>query len=82
MPDDPRREGPGGRSGRTTAGSTGGASSQDSPEREAPRTTPGREARTSGSGSGTEGTNRDFDETGESKNEGHGHPREERGTSD
>ena len=28
--------------------------------------------------SGTAGTNRDFDESGESKNEGHGHPREER----
>lgn len=29
----------------------------------------------------TEGTNRDFDESGESRNQGHGHPREERGTS-
>lgn len=28
---------------------------------------------------GTAGTNRDADETGQSKNEGHGHPREERG---
>jgi hypothetical protein len=28
----------------------------------------------------TEGTNRDFDESGESDNQGHGHPREERGT--
>lgn len=27
----------------------------------------------------TAGTNRDFDETGESQNQGHGHPREERG---
>ena len=27
----------------------------------------------------TEGTNRDFDESGESANQGHGHPREERG---
>jgi hypothetical protein len=26
----------------------------------------------------TEGTDRDMDETGESKNQGHGHPREER----
>ena len=26
----------------------------------------------------TAGTNRDFDETGESENQGHGHPREER----
>ena len=26
----------------------------------------------------TEGTDRDMDESGESKNEGHGHPREER----
>jgi hypothetical protein len=26
----------------------------------------------------TAGTNRDFDDSGESKNEGHGHPREER----
>lgn len=28
----------------------------------------------------TEGTNRDFDESGQSANQGHGHPREERGT--
>lgn len=28
---------------------------------------------------GTAGTNRDADEKGASKNEGHGHPREERG---
>ncbi len=27
----------------------------------------------------TRGTNRDADPTGESKNQGHGHPREERG---
>jgi hypothetical protein len=27
----------------------------------------------------TAGTNRDFDETDESRNQGHGHPREERG---
>jgi hypothetical protein len=27
----------------------------------------------------TAGTNRDFDETGESRNQRHGHPREERG---
>jgi hypothetical protein len=27
---------------------------------------------------GTAGTNRDADETGESRNQGHGHPREER----
>lgn len=27
----------------------------------------------------TEGTNRDFDESGTSDNQGHGHPREERG---
>ena len=26
----------------------------------------------------TAGTNRDFDESGESRNQGHGHPREER----
>ena len=30
----------------------------------------------------TSGTNRDFDEKGESANQGHGHPREERGTKD
>ena len=30
-------------------------------------------------GSRTRGKNRDFDESGESKNQGHGHPREERG---
>jgi hypothetical protein len=28
--------------------------------------------------SSTEGTNRDFDESGDAKNQGHGHPREER----
>ena len=28
----------------------------------------------------TAGTNRDFDETGEARNQGHGHPREERGS--
>lgn len=28
---------------------------------------------------GTAGTDRDLDTTGESKNQGHGHPREERG---
>ena len=27
----------------------------------------------------TEGTNRDFDASGQSENQGHGHPREERG---
>ena len=30
---------------------------------------------------GTRGTNRDADDTGTSKNQGHGHPREERGAS-
>jgi hypothetical protein len=30
----------------------------------------------------TAGTNRDLDETGESKNQGHGHPRDQRGGSD
>lgn len=30
----------------------------------------------------TAGTNRDHDESGESKNQGHGHPREERGGTD
>jgi hypothetical protein len=29
----------------------------------------------------TEGTNRDFDDSGESRNQGHGHPREERSDS-
>lgn len=29
----------------------------------------------------TRGTDRDLDRTGESKNQGHGHPREERGDS-
>jgi hypothetical protein len=28
--------------------------------------------------SSTEGTNRDFDESGDAKNQGHGHPREQR----
>ncbi|HEV2735081.1 MAG TPA: hypothetical protein VGV85_09580 [Longimicrobiaceae bacterium] len=31
------------------------------------------------SDAGTRGTNRDADDTGTSKNQGHGHPREERG---
>lgn len=30
----------------------------------------------------TRGTNRDADRSGESRNEGHGHPREERGKQD
>ena len=30
--------------------------------------------------SSTSGTDRDFDESGEAMNQGHGHPREERGT--
>lgn len=30
----------------------------------------------------TEGTDRDFDESGESDNQAHGHPREERGRSE
>lgn len=30
---------------------------------------------------GTRGTDRDLDRSGESKNQGHGHPREERGQS-
>ena len=46
-----------------------GRKNQDDPgQREAAR----RSSRTAGE-------NRDFDETGESKNQGHGHPREERG---
>jgi hypothetical protein len=39
-------------------------------------------ARKQDGSSKTEGTNRDFDESGESQNQGHGHPREERGTRD
>lgn len=66
MPD-PRREGEGGRGARTTAGSTGQRSGQGN---------------TDDDRSPTEGTNRDFDEQEESKNQGHGHPREERGTKD
>ena len=42
-------------------------------------------SRQSGTGtdrsSSTSGTDRDFDESGESINQGHGHPREERGRS-
>ena len=33
------------------------------------------------SDAGTRGTNRDADDSGTSKNQGHGHPREERGAS-
>lgn len=67
---DPRREGTGGRGARTTAGSTeeGGKSAKSTDDSR-------RESRTAG-------TNRDFDETQESKNQGHGHPREEPGTED
>lgn len=47
----------------------------DSPPEQAAR-------RQSGTGQpGTEGTNRDFDESGRSINQGHGHPREQRDTS-
>lgn len=50
--------------------STGGDPSKaDSPQKQADD----RQHR-----SKTEGTNRDFDESGESRNQGHGHPREER----
>jgi hypothetical protein len=44
-----------------------------------PSADPQKRADESQRGSKTEGTNRDFDETGESENQGHGHPREERG---
>ena len=53
-------------SGRT--GSIGQPSSEGSEE--------GRDLQ--GRPRSTEGTNRDFDETNESRNQGHGHPREER----
>jgi hypothetical protein len=45
-----------------------------------PDSEPGQAARRQGESgrSTTEGTNRDFDESGESANQGHGHPREER----
>ena len=39
---------------------------------------PSRKAAAPQQNSKTEGTNRDFDESRESKNQGHGHPREER----
>jgi hypothetical protein len=39
---------------------------------------PPRQASQKQHASRTEGTNRDFDESGESVNQGHGHPREER----
>lgn len=38
----------------------------------------GRDGGGSGRSDSTAGTNRDYDESGESKNQGHGHPREER----
>jgi hypothetical protein len=44
---------------------------------------PSDEAGEEGRGaSRTAGTNRDLDESGESKNQGHGHPREQRGGAD
>lgn len=63
---DPRRESEEARQPRTTGG---GESADESKQGDA-----GTKSR-----SKTEGTNRDFDETGESRNQGHGHPREERG---
>lgn len=39
---------------------------------------PPRQASQKPHSSRTSGTNRDFDESGESVNQGHGHPREER----
>jgi len=46
-------------------GDAAGASRRGSPNKPQPQ-------------SHTEGTNRDFDESGESANQAHGHPREER----
>jgi len=40
---------------------------------------PSRRAASPERNSKTEGTNRDFDDKGDSRNQGHGHPREERG---
>jgi hypothetical protein len=52
-------------------------------ETAAPQQGGGREQSTDRQQSGgTAGTNRDFDESGESRNQGHGHPREERSTGD
>jgi hypothetical protein len=48
-------------------------------DRQAGKSGKDREARSDDHRSKTAGTNRDFDETGESANQGHGHPREERG---
>jgi hypothetical protein len=39
---------------------------------------PQEQARRRQQGSSTDGTNRDFDESGESQNQGHGHTREQR----
>jgi hypothetical protein len=56
----------------------------DDPRREGgrdPKTTGAptqEEAKKAGGGSRTAGTNRDFDESDESKNQGHGHPRGDR----
>lgn len=63
---DPRREGEGSRGARTTAGSTERSGAPRNPD----------------SNHATEGTDRDFDEQEVSKNQGHGHPREERGAQD
>lgn len=40
---------------------------------------PGSEKAPHRASESTQGTNRDFDESGEARNQGHGHPREERG---
>ena len=51
-------------------------------ERDGGRIEPGKSQQKDAAGrehrSKTAGTNRDFDESGESDNQGHGHPREER----
>ena len=63
---DPRRESDEARQPRTTGGAENAGDAKQGNAGEKGR-------------SKTAGTNRDFDESGESRNQGHGHPREERG---
>lgn len=59
--------------------SGGGNSEGIGPQRGADQDQPENEGADFGTSErGTRGTNRDFDNSGESINQGHGHPREER----
>lgn len=55
-----------------------GASTGVTPPRSGEESEENRGAQFGTSEPGTAGSNRDADESGESKNQGHGHPREER----